>query len=99
MERSTSLKQIVDRAEGYDIPGTVIDGMNFREVRDKLGEIIDSIREGSASGVRGSSHLSLSRPFHVRPGELSDERAAREISAGRSDHAVARAAHARRKTD
>ena len=38
VERSTSLKQIVDRAEGYDIPGTVIDGMNFREVRDKLTE-------------------------------------------------------------
>jgi pyruvate dehydrogenase E1 component alpha subunit len=45
VERSTSLKEIVDRAEGYDIPGTVIDGMNFREVRDKLAEIIDSIRQ------------------------------------------------------
>src|SRR5436189_500703 len=47
VERSTSLKEIVERAEGYDIPGTVIDGMNFREVRDKLGEIIDSIRKDS----------------------------------------------------
>src|SRR3982074_1792459 len=45
VERSTSLKQIVDRAEGYDIPGTVIDGMNFREVRDKLSEIIGAIRK------------------------------------------------------
>jgi pyruvate dehydrogenase E1 component alpha subunit len=45
VERSTSLKQIVDRAEGYDIPGTVIDGMNFREVRDKLSGIINSIRQ------------------------------------------------------
>ena len=45
VERSTSLKEIVDRAEGYNIPGTVIDGMNFREVRDKLAEIIDSIRK------------------------------------------------------
>jgi pyruvate dehydrogenase E1 component alpha subunit len=45
VERSTSLKEIVDRAEGYDIPGTVIDGMNFREVRDKLAGIIDSIRK------------------------------------------------------
>ena len=45
VERSTSLKEIVDRAEGYDIPGTVIDGMNFREVRDKLAEIIGSIRK------------------------------------------------------
>ncbi|MEY2480858.1 MAG: pyruvate dehydrogenase component alpha subunit [Verrucomicrobiota bacterium] len=45
VKRSTSLKQIVDRAEGYDIPGEIIDGMNFREVRDKLGEVVESIRK------------------------------------------------------
>jgi pyruvate dehydrogenase E1 component alpha subunit len=45
VKRSTSLKQIVDRAEGYDIPGDIIDGMNFREVRDKLSEIVASIRK------------------------------------------------------
>jgi len=33
VKRSTSLKQIVDRAEGYDIPGEIVDGMNFREVQ------------------------------------------------------------------
>src|SRR3982751_6860700 len=44
VKRSTSLKQIVDRAEGYDMPGEVVDGMNFREVRDRLAEIIASIR-------------------------------------------------------
>src|SRR6202043_2449344 len=43
VKRSTSLKQIVDRAEGYDIPGEIVDGMNFREVRDKLAEIVDSV--------------------------------------------------------
>jgi pyruvate dehydrogenase E1 component alpha subunit len=45
VKRSTSLKQLVDRAEGYDIPGEIIDGMNFREVRDKLSEIVASIRK------------------------------------------------------
>jgi pyruvate dehydrogenase E1 component alpha subunit len=45
VKRSTSLKQIVDRAEGYDIPGEIVDGMNFREVRDKLSEIVTSIRK------------------------------------------------------
>ena len=45
VERSTSLKQIVDRAEGYEMPGYVADGMNFREVRDKLTEVIDAIRK------------------------------------------------------
>jgi pyruvate dehydrogenase E1 component alpha subunit len=45
VKRSTSLKRIVDRAEGYDIPGEIIDGMNFREVRDRLSEIVASIRK------------------------------------------------------
>ena len=44
VERSTSLKQIVDRAEGYEMPGFVADGMNFRDVRDKLTEVIAAIR-------------------------------------------------------
>ena len=47
VKRSTSLKQIVDRAEGYDIPGEIVDGMNFREVRDKIGEVVTSIRKDS----------------------------------------------------
>jgi len=45
VKRSTSLKQIVDRTEGYDIPGEIVDGMNFREVRDKIAEVVDSIRK------------------------------------------------------
>jgi len=45
VERSTSLKQIVDRAEGYDIPSCVVDGMNFRQVRDTLSEVVQSIRK------------------------------------------------------
>jgi len=45
VERSTSLKQIVDRAEGYDIPSCVVDGMNFRQVRDTLSEVVESIRK------------------------------------------------------
>ena len=47
VERSTSLKQIIDRAEGYDIPASVVDGMNFREVRDKIAETVASIRKDS----------------------------------------------------
>jgi len=45
VKRSTSLKQIVDRAEGYDIPADIVDGMNFREVRDKIVEVAASIRK------------------------------------------------------
>jgi pyruvate dehydrogenase E1 component alpha subunit len=66
VERSTSLKEIVDRAEGYDIPGTVIDGMNFREVRDKLSEII--------SGLRGDPHPAFVeiRTYRYRGHSMSD---------------------------
>src|SRR3954468_24347296 len=45
VERSTSLKEIVERAEGYDMQKIVADGMNFREVRDKLTEAVDAIRK------------------------------------------------------
>jgi pyruvate dehydrogenase E1 component alpha subunit len=45
VKRSTALKQIVDRAEGYDIPAEIVDGMNFREVRDKMSEVVRSIRK------------------------------------------------------
>ena len=74
VKRSTSFKQIVDRAEGYDIPGEIVDGMNFREVRDRLGEIITSIRRDPHPAFRGSAHVSLPRAFHVRSRQLSHER-------------------------
>src|SRR6195256_4290409 len=45
VKRSTSLKQIIDRAEGYDIPSCVVDGMNFRQVRDTLSEVVAAIRK------------------------------------------------------
>ncbi|MFL6585144.1 MAG: pyruvate dehydrogenase (acetyl-transferring) E1 component subunit alpha [Chthoniobacterales bacterium] len=45
VERSTSLKQIVDRAEGYDMTGVIADGMNFRDVRDKLSAVVKSMRQ------------------------------------------------------
>src|SRR5205814_452988 len=31
-------------AEGYDIASCVVDGMNFRTVRDKLSEVVASVR-------------------------------------------------------
>src|SRR4030081_3699866 len=66
VERSTSLKEIVDRAEGYDIPGTVIDGQNFREVRDKLSGII--------SRIRGDPHPAFAevRTYRYRGHSMSD---------------------------
>jgi pyruvate dehydrogenase E1 component alpha subunit len=47
VKRSTSLKQIVDRAEGYDMPGEIVDGMNSKCAT--RSEIVDS--ERATSGV------------------------------------------------
>src|SRR5437773_2837113 len=45
VKRSTSLKQIVDRAEGYDIPGEIVAGTTFRDARDKRSERVDWLRK------------------------------------------------------
>src|ERR1044071_7597208 len=66
VKRSTSLKQIVDRAEGYDIPGEIVDGMNFREVRDKVAEVADSIRKEPHPGFLGV------RTYRYRGHSMSD---------------------------
>jgi 2-oxoisovalerate dehydrogenase E1 component len=100
VKRSTSLKQIVDRAEGYDIPGEIVDGMNFREVRDKLcREVAESIRKDPHPAFLEVRTYRYRGHSMSDPGELSNQGRTREISSGRSDHASARAAYARRKTD
>ena len=81
VKRSTLLKQIVDRAEGYDIPGEIVDGMNFREVRDKVAEVADSIRKESHPAFLGSAHVSIQGPLHVRSGKLPDQGGTGKISA------------------
>src|SRR5438477_7374521 len=53
---TTLFRSIVDRAEGYDIPGDIVDGMNFREVRDKLSEIVNRSEEHTSEL---QSHVNL----------------------------------------
>lgn len=43
--RSNHLKELVDRGAGYNMKSIAIDGMDVREVRDKIGEIATSIRK------------------------------------------------------
>lgn len=43
--RSNHLKEIVDRGAGYNMKSVVIDGMDVREVRDKIAEIATAIRK------------------------------------------------------
>ncbi|MBS0659135.1 MAG: pyruvate dehydrogenase (acetyl-transferring) E1 component subunit alpha [Verrucomicrobia bacterium] len=43
--RSNHLKEIADRGAGYNMKSVVIDGMDVREVRDKIAEIATAIRK------------------------------------------------------
>src|SRR5947208_17108653 len=44
VKRSTSLKQIVDRTEGYDIPVDIVGGMSVADLRDKLSQVLNYLR-------------------------------------------------------
>ena len=99
VKRSTSLKQIVDRAEGYDIPGEIVDGMNFREVRDKLAEIVGSIRKEPHPAFVEARTYRYRGHSMSDPGELSNKGGTGKISIGRSDHTLPRPADSRRQID
>lgn len=43
--RSTGLKELYQRADGYDIPSVQIDGMDVRAVRDQFKQIVEGIRQ------------------------------------------------------
>lgn len=44
--RSTSVKDIADRAKGYGMPGVIVDGNNVEEVYRVTGKAVDYAREG-----------------------------------------------------
>ncbi len=44
LARSNPLKEIVSRGKGYDMDSAVIDGMDYRAVRDDLSKIVDEVR-------------------------------------------------------
>lgn len=45
VKESTGCENIADRAVGYGIPGYILDGNNVVEVYNKMGEIVDHVRQ------------------------------------------------------
>ncbi len=45
VKESTGCENIADRAVGYGIPGYILDGNNVVEVYNKMGEIVDNVRQ------------------------------------------------------
>jgi pyruvate dehydrogenase E1 component alpha subunit len=48
VQRSTGLRELFQRASGYDMESTKIDGMDVRVVRDHIRKIVDKMREKPA---------------------------------------------------
>jgi pyruvate dehydrogenase E1 component alpha subunit len=46
VDRASAVSEIRQKAEGYNIPNSRIDGMNVMEVREKALEVIEKIRSG-----------------------------------------------------
>ncbi len=46
VSRSTSVKNIADRAKAYDMPGVIVDGMNAIEVYKAVTEAVERARRG-----------------------------------------------------
>ncbi|MBV9127938.1 MAG: pyruvate dehydrogenase (acetyl-transferring) E1 component subunit alpha, partial [Verrucomicrobia bacterium] len=66
LARSNPLKAIVDRAQGYNMAGTVIDGMDFRTVREELGKVVDTVRKTQ------EPHFVEMRTYRYRGHSMSD---------------------------
>jgi pyruvate dehydrogenase E1 component alpha subunit len=45
VERATAVKELTDRAKGYDIPSMVVNGMDVRQVRDAFQMVLDGMRK------------------------------------------------------
>jgi pyruvate dehydrogenase E1 component alpha subunit len=45
VERATAVKELTNRAKGYDMPSMVVNGMDVREVRDSFRTVLDAMRK------------------------------------------------------
>jgi pyruvate dehydrogenase E1 component alpha subunit len=45
--RASAVEEIRQKAEGYNIPNSRVDGMNIMEVRKAAGEVLDQVRAGN----------------------------------------------------
>jgi pyruvate dehydrogenase E1 component alpha subunit len=47
VDRASAVSEIRQKAEGYNIPNSRVDGMNVMEVREKALEVIEKVRSGA----------------------------------------------------
>lgn len=66
VHRSSAVKELHHRGRGYDMPSSVVDGMNVREVKDAVGKLVSKMRKKPAP------HLLEARTYRYRGHSMSD---------------------------
>ena len=68
--RSSAVSDFSKRGDSFGIPGIKVDGMDVEAVQQAGLEAMDYCRARQGPHHPGDEHLPLSRPFHVRPGQV-----------------------------
>ena len=93
IERSAATTDFSQRGRSFDIPGEQVDGMDVRAVKDAGDRVVKMGAGGQRALHSRDADLSLSRPFHVGPGQVPLARGSAEDARGaRPDRAGATAA-------
>ena len=66
VERATAVKELTNRAKGYDMPSMVVDGMDVREVCSSFRTVLDAMRK------RPYPFLIEARTYRYRGHSMSD---------------------------
>jgi hypothetical protein len=88
VSRASAQTDFSQRGASFGIPGYQVDGMDVRAVKAAADEAVSYCRAGKGPIILGNAHLPLSRPLHVRPGEVPLQgRSAEDALGARSDRA------------
>ncbi len=94
-----STADIATRAQGYDIPGVVVDGLDVLAVFEVVGEAIARARRGDGPSADRGQDLPLLRPRGRRHRHLPHRRGGRGVPRPRPADDVRRAPDAQRDRD
>ena len=102
VKRASATTDLSQRGLSFDIPGEQVDGMDVRAVKAAADKALQHARSRQGPDDPGNADLPLSRPLHVRPGQIprpggsaEDARRARPDRAGRPSGCRTRAGRAR----
>jgi pyruvate dehydrogenase E1 component alpha subunit len=78
-ERHQAIRDVADRADGYGMPGAIVDGMDVRAVYATMSEVVERARSGGGPTLlecktyRYFDHTGASDGTHARPSEELEE--------------------------